>query len=223
MKRNKKIVFVVSGEGWLFSETYQACLNDYLPVEIVALVSNNENSGVILKAKEFNIDSYYIDTKNKTKDEYSNDIDKIISSYKADYIVTMFNRLFSHKFVHSNKNKCINLHLSLLPSFGGMNPRESALEYGVKYSGATIHFIDDGIDSGPIISQMIFPIKDNTTIDDLYREYGKRLPIFLLNSLNYIFEEKYEIIGRKVILESANYDSLEYSPSISEKFKKWMK
>jgi len=214
----KKLAFLVSDEGWLFEEVFKACNKGLLNAEIALIITNNSNAGCILRAEKLNVKLVYISTKNKTILDYSKEILNNLKLANIDLVVTMFNRLLSTEFLEYFKDKCINLHLSLLPAFPGVNPRKQALEYGIKFTGATIHFIDEGIDTGKIISQTTFPINSETTEENLYKIYGKILPKFILNSLDYIVNDNYEIVERKVILKGAFYDQSNFSPSIQSKF-----
>jgi phosphoribosylglycinamide formyltransferase-1 len=215
----KNVAFIVSNEGWLFEKSLQAQILGLINCNIKLLLTNNPNGGCIQRAIKYKVDYKIIPTKNKNKNDYSIEYLKYLDEYDIDIVVLMFNRLFSEEVVLKYKNRIINLHLSLLPSFQGMNPIDKAIEYGVKFLGATIHFVDEGVDSGPIIAQMILPFNPNFTKKDIFDEYGKYLPKFFINALDYILTDNFEIKERKVILKEASYNSYQFSPDIKNKFK----
>ena len=214
----KRLAFLISGEGWLFEQVTVACHRGLLNAESVLLVTNNQNAGCMARAERLGVDSIYISSKGESRDLYSAQFLAAFKHYQADFVVTMFNRILSAQVVEAYKNRCINLHLSLLPSFRGINPRKRALDYGSRFSGATVHFIDAGVDTGPIIAQACFPIGPDTTQNDLFNLYGRILPVLLLNSLDYIVDDRYTVVDRRVFLSGARYDDPYFSPVVQEKF-----
>ncbi|MCU0285009.1 MAG: hypothetical protein MUF15_01295 [Acidobacteria bacterium] len=214
----KRMAFLVSGNGWLFEQTIQACKQALLDVSVCLLITDKMAAPCIGKAQASGIDYHYVETLRREPGEYSQEILDVLNIYRIDIAVSMFDRILAGNLLTVYRERFINLHLSLLPNFAGLAPRRQALTYGVRFTGATLHFIDEQIDGGPIIAQAVFPISPATGKDDLYREYGKILPGFLLNALDYIVRDAYHISGRKVILKGASYDSLQFSPAIQEKF-----
>ena len=218
----KKIAFIVSNEGFLFEKTIIAQNLGIINCDVKLLLTNNPNANCIKKSQKYNIDYKVIPTEKRDIIDYTHDYIDHLIRYNIDIVILTFNRLFSKEIIDHYKNRILNVHLSLLPSFKGKKPINQAIDYGVKFLGATIHFIDEGIDSGPIISQMIFPFNQNWGETDIFNEYGRRLPKFLINTLDYIINDDYEVVGRRVILKGANYNSFEYSPEIKSKFLEYL-
>jgi len=146
---------LISGSG----SNLNAIINSGINVKFVA--SNNTHASGLYIAEEANIPIY--SWKNLTKLE--EEVSKLVSQYNTDLLVLAgFMRLLSTEFVDSMPQRTIiNIHPSLLPAFKGVHAVEQALEYGVKYTGVTVHYVDEGIDSGSIIDQTILKINKNDT------------------------------------------------------------
>ena len=151
---------LISGSG----SNLNAIINSGINVKFVA--SNNTHASGLYIAEEANIPIY--SWKNLTKLE--EEVSKLVSQYNTDLLVLAgFMRLLSTEFVDSMPQRTIiNIHPSLLPAFKGVHAVEQALEYGVKYTGVTVHYVDEGIDSGSIIDQTILKITKNDTPKTLH-------------------------------------------------------
>lgn len=108
-----------------------------------------------------------------------------------------FMRILSPEFIAKYKNKIINIHPAILPSFPGLYAQKQALDYGVKYSGCTVHYVDSGVDTGPIILQEIVPLKDNDTEETLSKRILAKEHIAYIKAVKLIAEGKIKISGRK--------------------------
>jgi len=109
-------------------------------------------------------------------------------------------RVLTPLFVRHYKNRIINIHPALLPSFPGVDAAKQALEYGVKYSGCTVHFVDDGVDTGPIILQAIVSIGDSDTEQTLLERIHKEEHRIFPEAVRLFCEGKIKIDGRRVII-----------------------
>ena len=150
---------LISGDG----SNLNAIINNGINVKFV--VSNNQNARGLLIAKKNNIPVYTFKNLLILEEEVS----KLILHYNTELLVLAgFMKILSRKFIYSlPHNSIINLHPSLLPSFQGKNAITQALDYGVKYTGITIHYVDEGIDTGIIIDQEILPINEDDTPNTL--------------------------------------------------------
>ena len=151
---------LISGSG----SNLNAIINSGINVKFVA--SNNPHASGLYIAEEANIPIYSWKSLTKLEEEVS----KLVSQYNTDLLVLAgFMRLLSTEFVDSMPHRSIiNIHPSLLPAFKGVHAVEQALEYGVKYTGVTVHYVDEGIDSGSIIDQTILKITKNDTPKTLH-------------------------------------------------------
>lgn len=170
-------------------------------IQIVLVFTNNPQAYAIERAKNHNIPVEVIDHKNyQTREEYERNIIEVLDPYKLDLIVLAgFMRILSPVLVRAYKNKIVNIHPALLPSFPGINSARLALEYGVKYTGVTVHFVDGGVDTGPIILQSIVEIEDKDTEESLLRKIHKVEHQIYPKAIELISSADIEVIGRRVI------------------------
>ena len=137
--------------------------------QIAVVFSNNPNAKGLEYAAEAGIKTIVIPSKNRSdRVEYDKEIINTLSEYSIDLIcLAGYMRIVTEELVEAYKNKIINIHPALLPSFPGLHAQKQALDYGVKVSGCTVHFVDGGMDTGPIILQKTVPVYDNDTEDTL--------------------------------------------------------
>lgn len=137
--------------------------------QIAVVFSNNPNAKGLEYAAEAGIKTIVIPSKNRSdRVEYDKEIINALSEYNIDLIcLAGYMRIVTEELVEAYKNKIINIHPALLPSFPGLHAQKQALDYGVKVSGCTVHFVDGGMDTGPVILQKTVPVYDNDTEDTL--------------------------------------------------------
>jgi len=166
MAAKKRLCVFVSGSG----TNLQAMLDaDIEPAEIVLVFSNNPEAYALERARNHNIPKMVISHKGYgTREEYEEDIIRVLEPQNIDLIALAgFMRILSPLFVRHYKNKILNIHPALLPSFPGIHSARQALEYGVKFTGCTAHFVDEGVDTGPIIQQSVVKVLEDDTEDSL--------------------------------------------------------
>lgn len=200
MEKTRLAVFV-SGSG----TNLQAIIDSNIPtVDIVLVVSNNPGAFALERIRKYHIPSVVIDhRKCSNREEFEKDLLKSIEPYKIDLIALAgFMRILSPFFIREYKNRIMNIHPAILPSFPGVESVRKALEYGVRFTGCTVHFVDEGVDTGPIILQAVVPIFDNDNEETLlhrvheeeYRIYPEAIKLFS--------EGKLKIEGRRVFIDS---------------------
>ena len=196
-----RVAVFASGSGTNLQAIIDA---DIQTIEIAVVFTNNPDAYAIERAKKHNIQVEIIDHKNyKTREKYEKHIIKVLGPYKLNLIVLAgFMRIFSTVFVRAYKNKIVNIHPALLPSFPGINAGRRALEYGVKYTGVTVHFVDEGVDTGPIILQSVVEIKDEDTEDTLLEKIHEVEHRIYPKAIELISSGEIEVIGRRVIKKS---------------------
>jgi len=198
-----KIAVLISGSGSNLQAIIDNIESGYLNCSIEAVISDKQNIYGIERAKAKNIKTYVVDKKQYGA-KLSDEILKIIDG-KADLIVLAgFLSILQGKLLTIFKNRIINIHPALIPCFCGpgmygIKVHESALEYGVKVSGCTVHFVDAGTDSGPIIIQKVVEVYGEDTAIDLQKRVLKQEHIALPEAIKYISEGKIKIVGRKVL------------------------
>ena len=168
---------------------------------IAVVMSDKKDSGILKKAEDYGIENYYLDPKGIERTNYDKKISEILDKHNTQLVALMgYMRLFSDWFVRKYKNKIMNIHPSLLPSFPGMdeNVHKEVLEYGCKVSGCTLFFVDEGKDTGPIIAQKVVSVYGYDNIDTLKARVQKAEQEIYPKAIKLYALEKLKIKGRKV-------------------------
>ncbi|GIW46996.1 MAG: phosphoribosylglycinamide formyltransferase [Deltaproteobacteria bacterium] len=199
MNKKTRLAVFVSGSG----TNLQAIIDAKIPnVEIVVVVSNNPGAYAIERAKRHNIPVEIVDHRNySSREEFEREIIKRLEPYRVDLIVLAgFMRILSPLFVRAYKNRIMNIHPALLPAFPGVNAVRQALSYGVKYTGCTVHFVDEGVDTGPIILQSVVPVYDDDTEEKLLERIHREEHRIYPEAIRLFAEGKLHIEGRRVFI-----------------------
>lgn len=168
--------------------------------QIAVVFSNNPNAKGLEYAAEAGIKTIVIPSKNRSdRVEYDKEIINALSEYNIDLIcLAGYMRIVTEELVEAYKNKIINIHPALLPSFPGLHAQKQALDYGVKVSGCTVHFVDGGMDTGPIILQKTVPVYDNDTEDTLSARILEQEHTAYSEALSLYAAGRLKVSGRKV-------------------------
>ena len=178
-----------------------------IPINPAVVISNNSDAKGLKIAKKLGVNIEVIESKNfkGNRTEY----DKKIMNTLANYGVTPknglvclagFMRIISPGFVKKYKNRIINIHPALLPAFPGLNSQKQALDYGAKYSGCTVHFVDSGMDTGPIIIQAVVEIKEKDTEKLLSKKILKEEHRIYPEAVSLFARKKIKVSGRKTVI-----------------------
>jgi phosphoribosylglycinamide formyltransferase-1 len=196
-----KVAVLISGRGSNLQAILKAENNKKLGnAEINLIVSSNPNAAGLEFAKNYNKYTIVLDPKNHAdKTKYDSKLKSILLENNIELIVLAgFMRVLSHSFVDYFKNQIINIHPSLLPAFPGLNIHERVLDYGVKYSGCTVHFVNAEIDGGPIIAQRVVEVLDGDSPDSLAARILVKEHILLPEVIKKISEKKISVNQRRV-------------------------
>jgi phosphoribosylglycinamide formyltransferase-1 len=197
LKKTRLAVFV-SGSG----TNLQAIIDARIPsLDIVLVFSNNPDAYAIERAGKHGIQCEVLDHKKYGgREEYDGEVLKIIEPYGVQLIALAgFMRILSPMFVKAYKNRIVNIHPALLPSFPGINAARQALEGGVKYTGVTVHFVDEGVDTGPIIMQSVVPVLDDDDEESLLERIHKEEHRIYPEALKLVASGKFRIEGKRVL------------------------
>ena len=199
-----RVAVLASGRGSNFQSILDASERGDLPnCEIKLLIVNRIEAYAIERAKKHNIPYYIVESKNKKRHNFDQEMIEILKSNQIEIVVLAgFMRILSKQFISEYKNKIINIHPSLLPKFPGANAHRDAIEAKAKISGCTVHFVDEGVDTGPIIMQESVSVDKD---DDEHTLSEKILPIehkMYPKVLDLITSNKIKIINGKVITET---------------------
>jgi phosphoribosylglycinamide formyltransferase-1 len=197
---SKKIGVVVSGRGSNLQSIIDHIAEGKLNVEIAVVVSDHKEAFALERAAKAGIPTAVVERKGcKDKAEFEDKIDAALREAGAEAVVLAgFMRILTGHFISRWEHKIINIHPALLPSFKGLDAQGQAVDYGVKVAGCTVHFVDEGTDTGPIILQKVVPVLDDDTEETLAArilvEEHKALP----EAIQLWADGKLTIKGRKV-------------------------
>ena len=197
---NRKAGVLVSGRGSNLQAVLDRIADGYLPLEIGVVISDKADAYALERAANVGIKTVVVARKEcASKEEFEEKIHAALVEAGCEVVILAgFMRILGGGFVNKWHNKIINIHPALLPSFPGLDGQGQALEYGVKFAGCTVHFVDEGTDSGPIILQKVVPVLDDDTHDTLAARILEQEHIALPEALKLWAEGKLVIEGRKV-------------------------
>ncbi|QGT98810.1 Phosphoribosylglycinamide formyltransferase [Candidatus Syntrophocurvum alkaliphilum] len=198
-----RIAVLASGRGSNFDALSQAINKNDLNANIHILISDKENAPALQKATQQDIKAVYINPKDyPDKIEYEKKLLSHLQEYNIDLIVLAgYMRLVGATLLNSYKLRILNIHPALLPAFPGLDAQKQALDYGVRYSGCTVHFVDEGVDTGPIIMQAVVPVKDDDTEESLSQRILAEEHKVYWQAVQAIAEGTVYIDGRKVYIK----------------------
>lgn len=164
------------------------------------MISNNPDAYALERAKRHGIPSMILRHQDyPDREDFDNRMIAILQSFGIDLVVMAgFMRVLSTLFLKAFPMKVINIHPAILPSFQGLHGQQKAFDYGVKFSGCTVHFADEGVDTGPIIIQAVVPVYDTDTADTLAARILKEEHRIYPQAIQWYAEGRLEVIGRKV-------------------------
>ena len=199
-----KVGVMASGRGSNFHAILKELNKGNLPdVEISHLIVNKKSAEVIKIAKEHNVPYSIIESKNKNRTEFEKEVKNIFEEKHIEIIVLAgFMRILSSNFVNEYKYKIINIHPSLLPAFPGAHAHRDVIKSGVKKSGCTVHFVDEGVDSGPIIMQASINLEKGETEDSLSKKILIKEHQIFPKVLQLLCSNKIQIIGQNIKISS---------------------
>jgi phosphoribosylglycinamide formyltransferase 1 len=202
----KQIGVLLSGRGSNFEALADSVAAKRIPnAEMAIVVSNREGAPGIDKAKQRGIATRVIPSKGLEREAYDRQVAAVLNEHKVDLIcLAGYMRLLSPYFVASFPNRILNIHPSLLPSFPGLESQRQALEYGVKFAGCTVHFVDENLDAGPIVMQAVVPVLDNDTEVALSERILAEEHRLYSEAVRIVLEGNYKIAGRRVVRTSSH-------------------
>jgi len=208
MVMTKKIAVLLSGRGSNFEALAESVAAGRIPgAEIAVVISNREGAPGIARAMERGIPAKVIPSKGLEREAYDRQVAAVLAEYKVDLVcLAGYMRLLSPFFVAAYRGRILNIHPSLLPAFPGLETQRQALEYGVRFSGCTVHFVDENLDAGPVILQAAVAVLDDDTPDTLAARILKEEHRIYTEAVRLVLEGRYRMEGRRVIhLTAASY------------------
>ena len=201
-KKKGRIAVFLSGRGSNFVAIHDAIVARKINAEIVLVFSNKKEAPGLQIAKERNLETLYINPKEyQSREAYDEAIIQEINRRDVDLIcLAGYMKILTSLFCNTFKNKIINIHPALLPSFPGLHVQQKAIDWGVRFSGATVHFVTAEVDMGPIILQATVPVLQNDTEDTLSERILKQEHKIYPEAVQIYFDGRLEIKKRRVLI-----------------------
>ena len=196
-----RLVILASGRGSNFTAIDDAIKSCKLNAEIVAVVSDRKDAAVVGKALKAGVPNVVVLARKgfATRNDYDTALTDLVEGFNPGYIALAgFMRVLGKEFVGRFAGRIVNIHPALLPSFPGLDAQKQALEYGAKVTGCTVHFVDEGMDTGPIILQRAVPVLEGDDEEKLSQRILEQEHILYVEALGLLADEKVRLDGRIV-------------------------
>jgi len=196
----KRIGVLLSGRGSNFEALAESVASGRIPnAEIAIVISNRDGAPGIQRAEARGIKTRVIPSKGLEREIYDRQVAAVLNESRVDLIcLAGYMRLLSPFFVAEFPNRILNIHPSLLPSFPGLESQRQALEYGVKFAGCTVHFVDENLDAGPIVRQAAVPVLDDDTVESLSARILEEEHRIYSEAIEIVLSGSYKVENRRV-------------------------
>lgn len=197
----KRLGVLLSGRGSNFEALADSVAAGRIPdAQVAVVIANREGAQGIDRATARGIPTLILPSRGLEREAYDRQVVAALRENKVDLVcLAGYMRLLSPYFVQSFPQRILNIHPSLLPSFPGLESQRQALEYGVKFAGCTVHFVDENLDAGPIILQSVVPVLDSDTEDTLSEKILREEHRIYSQAVKIVLEGRFKIEGRRVI------------------------
>ena len=198
----KRIGVLLSGRGSNFEALADSISAGRIPnAQIAVVISNRDGAPGIDRARARGLATRVIPSKGLEREPYDRLVVTALREAQVELVcLAGYMRLLSPFFVAAFPQRILNIHPSLLPSFPGLESQKQALDYGVKFAGCTVHFVDENLDAGPIVLQAVVPVEDNDTEDSLSARILQEEHRIYCEAVRIVLEGKFKIEGRRVLL-----------------------
>jgi phosphoribosylglycinamide formyltransferase-1 len=198
--RNRRLGILLSGRGSNFEAIAKNVGVGKLQAEIAIVISNVESAPGLSRARELGLTAVCIPSKGKAREAFDAELVAALKNADAGLVVLAgFMRIFSSVMLTAYPNLILNIHPSLLPSFPGRDVQQQALDHGVKFSGCTVHLVNDVLDGGPIVRQAVVPVLDGDTADTLAARILKEEHRIYSEAIDLVLSGKCALTGRRLL------------------------
>ncbi len=205
MRAMKRIVILISGRGSNMEAILRAASAEKWPAQIVAVISNKSTAAGLATASSAGIAARVVEhVSYPDRAQFDQALSTVIDEYSPDLVILAgFLRILTSAFVAHYHGRMVNIHPSLLPSFPGLDTHQRALEAGVKFHGATVHFVTPELDHGPIIEQAIVPVLDTDTEDTLAARVLEQEHVIYPRAVRDFIEGRYALMEGRIVRHTA--------------------
>ena len=197
----KRIAILISGRGSNMVALSDSIRGGAIPnAEVALVVSDKADARGIDAARERELTTLVVERRGRKREEHETEIIKALREHSIDLVcLAGYMRLLSPHFIAAFAGKILNIHPSLLPSFPGLDAQQQALAHGVKWTGCTVHFVDDTLDGGPIIAQRIVPVLDQDSVETLSARILEQEHQLYPEAVALVLQNKFALNGRRVV------------------------
>jgi phosphoribosylglycinamide formyltransferase-1 len=196
----KRIGVLLSGRGSNFEAIARSVAEGRLNAQIAAVISNRPEARGLERAREMGLNAVCLPSKGIEREVFDRMLHEEISKHNVDLVcLAGYMRLLSGWFTRQYPNRILNIHPSLLPAFAGLDAQHQALVHGVKFTGCTVHFVDENLDAGPIVAQAVVPILDEDDTDTLSARILEQEHRIYTEAIGIVLSGAYRIEGRRVL------------------------
>ena len=195
---------LISGRGSNMVSIAEACASEDFPAEVCVVISNNPKAAGLEKAASMGIATAVVDHHGfETKADFELAVQEALEEHGVELVcLAGFMRVLSPDFCETFEGRLLNIHPALLPSFPGLNVQQAAIDYGVKFSGCTVHFVTAEVDAGPIVLQAVVPIEQDDTEDTLAARILEQEHVIYPEAVRLYGERRIELEGRRVLISA---------------------
>lgn len=196
-----RIAVLLSGRGSNFEAIARAVRDGLLAAEIALVFSNRPAAPGLEIARQLGLEIRSLASGGQERDAYDRQVVALLRERQVEWVcLAGYMRLLSGYFIEQYRGRILNIHPSLLPSFPGLEAQKQALEYGVKFAGCTVHFVDESVDGGPIVAQAIVPVRDDDDEDTLAARILEQEHRLYPEALRLVLSGRFHVEGRRVLL-----------------------
>jgi phosphoribosylglycinamide formyltransferase 1 len=196
----KRLGILLSGRGSNFEAIAANVLNAKLDAEIGFVFSNRPNAPGLQRARELGFVCHALESRGVDREAYDRQVVSLLREHRIDLVcLAGYMRLLSGYFVRAFPERILNIHPSLLPAFPGLDAQHQAWSHGVKLAGCTVHFVDEQLDSGPILLQAAVPVLDGDTAQTLSERILREEHRLYSEAIAWVLKGNYRIEGRRVL------------------------
>ena len=196
---NRRIGILLSGRGSNFEAIAENVRTGQLNAEIAIVLSNVESAPGLARARERDLNAVFIPSQGTPREAFDWDLVSALNAHDVGLVVLAgFMRIFSPVMLQAYPNLILNIHPSLLPAFPGRDVQQQAIDHGVKFTGCTVHLVDDVLDGGPIVSQATVPVMDSDTADTLAARILVQEHRIYSQAIDLILSGRCELNGRRI-------------------------
>jgi len=198
----KKLGILLSGRGSNFEAIARNVLAAKIPAQIAVVIANREEARGLALARGMGFGTRVRPAERRDREAYDRELVAVLKGFQVDLVcLAGFMRILSPGFIREFPRRILNIHPALLPSFPGLDAQKQAFEYGVKFTGCTVHIVDEGVDTGPIVCQAAVAVRDDDTVESLAARILAEEHRIYSEAIRLLLEDRIEIVGRRVMVK----------------------